>query len=161
MRTPAADTDERPVPPREAARVPVHAGVNVCVSPDEVMVSEILASDDVANVCVDPVCELEYCPLRPVIPPPAPASEPHSNRFVDAFHKSLSPEPEQVASPPPVIVPPMYRFVVVAYVVVAAASVTPPVNVEEAETKRPSVVVGASAPFEISHDLPKTDDAEA
>ena len=52
--------EERLVPPRVAERVPVHAGVKVWVSPEEVMKSWMLASEEVAKVCVDPVWVLEY-----------------------------------------------------------------------------------------------------
>ena len=41
---------ERPVPPRATASVPIHVGVKVCVSADEVMVRPKLVSEDVAKV---------------------------------------------------------------------------------------------------------------
>ena len=50
------------------------------------------------------------------------------------------------------------RLVLVALVVVARSIETPPLNVEDADTRTPSVVVGARAPLAISQDLPKLAD---
>jgi hypothetical protein len=47
------------------------------------------------------------------------------------------------------------RFVVVALVVVLYATERPPANVDDADITTPTVVVGESAPAEISNDLPK------
>ncbi len=54
-RIPAAVGEPMPVPPREAAKVPVHEGVKVWVFASEVIVKRIFASEDVANVCETPV----------------------------------------------------------------------------------------------------------
>jgi hypothetical protein len=44
-----------PVPPRATERKPVHEGVNVWVSPDDVIVRRRFVSEEVANVWDDPV----------------------------------------------------------------------------------------------------------
>ncbi len=63
--------------------------------------------------------------MSAVMPPPAPASAPHSNCCVAAFHKSLEAEPEQEVRPAPMIVEserfvavalPANKFVLLAYV---------------------------------------------
>ena len=54
------EKEEAPVPPRSTASVPVHDGVKVCVSPEEVIVRRMLVSDDVASVCDAPVWKVEY-----------------------------------------------------------------------------------------------------
>ncbi len=51
---------EVPVPPRAIERKPVKYGAKVCTSPAEVMVRPMFASDEVAKVCVEPVCADEY-----------------------------------------------------------------------------------------------------
>ncbi len=48
-------TVESPVPPLVPASVPVQEGVKVWMSPEEVIVSLMFVSDEVANVCVEPV----------------------------------------------------------------------------------------------------------
>lgn len=63
---------------RPSASVPLHVGVNVCTLPLEVMVRPIFVSLDVAKVCDAPVCNWPVAPSE-VSPPPAPASDPHSN----------------------------------------------------------------------------------
>ena len=47
------------------------------------------------------------------------------------------------------------KFVVVAFVVVERSKEAPPLNEDDAETMRPTVVVGESAPFASSNVCPK------
>src|SRR3989344_1588174 len=92
--------DVSPVPPRPTAREPAHTGVNVCVSPAEVMVNwRFVSGLPVANVCDEPVWNEEYCAPSAVMPPPAPASAPHENKPL--FHMSLSAESAHSESPKP------------------------------------------------------------
>ncbi len=106
-----------PVPPRVAVSVPVHVGVNVWVSPLEVMVRPRLVSDDVANVCEEPVWKLEYCAPSAVMPPPAPASAPQEKSPL--FHISLSPASAHSLSPNPLMSEPVKRVSVDVAVEVA------------------------------------------
>ena len=80
------------------------------MSPDEVMVSPMLVSDEVAKVCDEPVWNDEYCAPIAVIPPPAPASAPQLNCPVVAFQMSLSPEPLHDVNPAPKKYP-LLRFI--------------------------------------------------
>ena len=50
-----APTEDKPVPPLPTANVPNHEGVNICVSPLEVMVKSRFVSLEVAKVWVAPV----------------------------------------------------------------------------------------------------------
>lgn len=100
-RIPAAVGFDIPVPPLPAASVPVQLGVKVCVLPEDVMVRRMLASEEVAKVCDEPVCAAEYCALSEVMPPPAPASVPQENCLVAASHTSLSAAPAQAERPAP------------------------------------------------------------
>ncbi len=120
VRVPLVAVREPSVPPRETplivefvrpvlSNVPVIDGVNVCVSPDDVItsfvVSPLNATDDVANVCDAPVWNDEYCAPIDVIPPPAPASAPQVNCPVAELYSSLSPDVEHEVKPAPYIYP--------------------------------------------------------
>src|SRR6185295_9226272 len=106
---------ESPVPPRVAASVPIHVGVKNWVSPDDVMMSPMLVSLDVARVWVAPVCATEYCAPSAVMPlPVAPASTPQLNFPVVTSHNNLLDEPEHETSPAPVTPLLICKLVVVA-----------------------------------------------
>jgi len=70
--------DDAPVPPPATPKMPLNVGVKVCVSLSERMgrpaVRPFQVNEDVASVCVPPVCAVEYCAPSALMPLPLVAS---------------------------------------------------------------------------------------
>jgi hypothetical protein len=116
MSSPPSETDASPVPPRATASCPTQPGMKVCVSLSEVILRVIFVSEDVANVCVAPVCHEPDTPRAVIpVPPSPPASSPQPK--CPSAQITLAEELEQlVVNPAPVKFPLIFIFVVEAFV---------------------------------------------
>ncbi len=104
IKMPSAVTEERPVPPRLDASVPVHPGVKVCALPLEVTRSVMFVSVEVANVWV--LAVRPFSKVSPVPPLPQSVPVPLMTPFVSTCKHCVAPViPESVSVPPRVTFP--------------------------------------------------------